>query len=347
MKAKLWTVLAIVVIFSLGLASCGPTPTPVPPTDTPVPPTDTPVPPTDTPVPPTDTPTPVPPTDTPTPVPPTDTTTPVPPTDTPVPPTDTPTPVPTPLPPTPTATPTPVRPPAVAEAGQVWVNPIDGAEMVYVPAGEFVMGSDRSKTEQPVHTVYLDAFWIDRTEVTNAGYRKCVEVGTCSQPRDTGWYNDPNRAEHPVVWVDWYQAKTYCEWAGKRLPTEAEWEKAARGTDGRTFPWGEGIDCDHAHYSGCPWTFGETAPVGSKPAGASPYGALDMTGNVWEWVADWYDPDYYSQSPDRNPPGPASGETRVLRGCSWNSRGPITWRFADWSHPTSAGNDAGFRCVQQ
>jgi len=258
-------------------------------------------------------------------------------------------PTPTPLPPTDTPTPvhTPVPPPAVAEAGQVWLSPIDGAEMVYVSAGEFLMGSEKlmaKRNEGPEHTVYLDAFYIDKYEVTNAQYRKCGEAGACNTPSDTTYYDNADYAQHPVVYVNWYQAEAYCQWASKRLPTEAEWEKAARGTDGRTYPWGEGIDCDHAQYSQCG---GRTVPVGSKPKGASPYGALDMAGNVWEWVADWYDSDYYSQSPGRNPLGPDSGESRVMRG---GPRGGdpgvvrITDRYRDAPYSQNIG--VGFRCAR-
>jgi formylglycine-generating enzyme required for sulfatase activity len=216
--------------------------------------------------------------------------------------------------------------------------------MVYVPAGEFIMGSDEgSSDEQPVHTVYLDAFYIDRTEVTNTQYQECVEAEACGTPSSTIFYDDADYAQHPVVYVSWNDADAYCRWAGKRLPTEAEWEKAARGTDGRTYPWGEGIDCDRAQYDEC--DFG-TVPVGSKPKGTSLYGALDMAGNVWEWVADWYDFGYYIRSPDRNPPGPDPGGYRVLRGGSWRDlqwyarcacRGPSIRR---------KNNDVGFRCAR-
>jgi formylglycine-generating enzyme required for sulfatase activity len=321
-RVSLWTVLAVVVLLSLGLTACGPTPTPVPPADTPtpVPPTDTPIP-----VPPTGTPTPVPPTDTPTPVPPTDTPTPVPPTDT----------------PTPSA-------------------PLD---MVYVSASEFIMGSSDSDPEaeddeKPQHTVYLDAYYMDRTEVTNDQYRKCVEAGACSQPHNTDGYNDPNRAEHPVVWVDWNQASAYCQWAGKRLPTEAEWEKTARGTDGRVYPWGNEWDGSKLNFcdKNCPseWKYdtslddgyAESAPVGSYPVGASPYGCMDMAGNVWEWVADWYIPDYYSQSPERNPPGPDVSVYRILRGGSWrNGRYGVRSANRIRRDPDLTYTDIGFRCV--
>jgi formylglycine-generating enzyme required for sulfatase activity len=223
------------------------------------------------------------------------------------------TPTPTPLPPTdtpvsPTDTPTPIPPPSAPPS-----------DMVHVPAGEFTMGSDEWRDdEKPAHTVYLDAFYIDETEVTNAQYRACVEAGGCDPLEDTTFYRFGNYAQHPVVSVSWNDADAYCRWAGKRLPTEAEWEKAARGTDGRTYPWGESVDCDHAQYAECE-PRGDM-PVGSKPKGTSPYGALDMAGNVSEWVADWYDSGYYSQSPSSNPRGPDSGESRVVRGGAWSSK---------------------------
>jgi len=183
----------------------------------------------------------------------------------------------------------------------VWEK--DNSVMVYVPAGEFIMGSDeRDGNEQPMHTVYLDAFYIDKTAVTNAQYRKCVEAGACDAPRETTDYDNADYAQHPVVYVNWFQAKAYCEWVGKRLPTEAEWEKAARGTDGRKYPWGNTFDGSRLNFcdKNCTLSWKDpsvddgytgTAPVGSYPVGASPYGALDMAGNVYAWVADWYDMD--------------------------------------------------------
>jgi len=251
----------------------------------------------------------------------------------------------------------------VAVQTMVWER--DNSVMVYVPAGEFSMGSSDAQVdgtlalcsenvgncerrwfedEQPQHTVYLDAFYIDKAEVTNAQYRLCVEAGACNAPLNTIYYDKADYAQHPVVYVSWNDADAYCRWAGKRLPTEAEWEKAARGTDGRTYPWGEGIDCDHAQYGECG---GQTMPVGSKPKGTSPYGALNMAGNVLEWVADWYDSGYYSQSPARNPPGPGSGEFRGLRGGSWDNR-PHLVRTAGrfWDKPDARYYDVGFRCAR-
>jgi len=221
--------------------------------------------------------------------------------------------------------------------------------MVYVPAGEFTMGSDEGYSdEQPVHSVYLDAFYSDKTEVTNAQYRKCVEAGACEEPGWPGCWDDSdfNAPDQPVVCVTWYQAQDYCEWAGARLPTEAEWEKAARGTDGRTYPWGDEWHDDYANWC-CEKEYGYAAPVGSFPAGASPYGALDMMGNVWEWVADWYWKNYYSQSPGRNPPGPDSGEKRVLHGGSWGND-PSFVRSANryGNAPDYRNNFVGFRCAR-
>ena len=203
--------------------------------------------------------------------------------------------------------------------------------MVAVPESDFAMGSpdgEGGDDERPQHTVTLDAFWIDRTEVNNAQYRKCVEAGTCSQP--SCWdQSSLNAGAQPVVCVDWNQATAYCAWTGARLPTEAEWEKAARGTDGRTYPWGNDFDGGKVNFcdKNCEFDwkdsnaddgYGRTALVGSYPAGASPYGALDMAGNVWEWVADWYAADTYGRSSASNPPGPDSGDQRVMRGGSWH-----------------------------
>jgi len=228
---------------------------------------------------------------------------------------------------------TETRPPPEASIGDTWTRPADDMVMVYVPAGEFLMGSSDADdeayaNEKPQHTVYLDAFWIDRTEVTNSQYRKCVEAGACPEPR-CWMYGDYNGPGQPVVCVTWDDARAYAAWAGGRLPTEAEWEKAARGTDGRIYPWGDEFDGSRLNYcdrncagdrkdTGADDGYAVMAPVGSYPAGASPYGALDMAGNVWEWVADRHEEGYYARSPARNPQGPDSGDSRVLRGGGFN-----------------------------
>jgi formylglycine-generating enzyme required for sulfatase activity len=250
--------------------------------------------------------------------------------------------------------------------------------MVYVPAGEFIMGSAQAEVEElvarcvaegngegncrewlgheiPQHRVHLDAFWIDQTELTNAQYRRCVEAGACWEPRC--WDNpDVSAPDQPVVCVSWEDALSYIAWAGGRLPTEAEWEKAARGSDGRVYPWGDEFDVRKVNFcdgkcalewkadadDGYAWS----APVGSYPEGASPYGALDMAGNVWEWVADWYDAGYYAVSPGRNPQGPESGHWPLLRGGSffnvpWGVRCALRHR----SYPQDRIGYYGFRLV--
>jgi serine/threonine-protein kinase len=193
--------------------------------------------------------------------------------------------------------------------------------MVYVPAGEFEMGSTEGNAdEQPVHTVALDAFWLDQTEVTNAQYQTCVTAGACD-PSSYADESNFNAADQPVVGVSWFDVVDYCTWVGGRLPTEAEWEYAARGPEGFVYPWGDSwqpglANCDE---DDCEDGFEYTAPVGSFYQGASWVGALDMVGNVWEWVADWYDADYYARSPRENPTGPEDGAYRVLRGGSWGN----------------------------
>jgi serine/threonine-protein kinase len=254
----------------------------------------------------------------------------------------------TPLPPTPTATFAPL--PANAALGDTWLSPQDGMTLVYVPAGEFIMGSKDGYTEaRPEHRVTLDAFWLDRSEVTNAQYALCVAAGVCGLPyyqpvqKNTD-YHSPTHAYHPVIFVNWNDASAYCAWAGRRLPTEAEWEKGARGTDGRVYPWGNTpLECTLANSLDC---LGGTAPVGGYPEGASPYGALDMSGNVWEWVADWYSHNYYATSPAANPPGPAAGSERALRGGAWVT-GWDTSRTFDRTHysPDYRATFVGFRCA--
>ncbi|MFC2063621.1 SUMF1/EgtB/PvdO family nonheme iron enzyme [Chloroflexota bacterium] len=251
--------------------------------------------------------------------------------------------------PSPTFTPTPVL-----QIGSTWERPVDGMLMVYVPEGEFKMGSADSdllalNNEKPQHTISLDAFWIDQTEVTNAMYSKCVSSGQCSPPISfisdtrTSYYDDVDYQDHPVIWVSWNQASEYCTWGGGRLPSEAEWEKAARGTDGNTYPWGEGIDSSLVNYG---QNVGDTTEVGSYPGGASPFGALDMAGNVWEWVNDWYDSEYYRSSSAKNLMGPASGQDRVFRGGSWFDIDYLRSAFRSYSSPDSSGNRLGFRCAR-
>lgn len=220
-------------------------------------------------------------------------------------------------------------------------------EMILIPAGEFSMGSDQGDPdEKPVHQVYLDAFTIDKFEVTNARYKTCVEAGACQPTSGIGImaYTDPALADFPVGRVDWSMAKTFCAWNGARLPSEAEWEKAARGTDQRTYPWGEKISCEQANILGC--GSGPNA-VGSHPQGASPFGLEDMAGNVWEWVADFYADTYYVNSPARNPAGSQVGTLRVIRGGGWGydaSYARTTLRYG--YDPATLQNDLGFRCAR-
>lgn len=224
---------------------------------------------------------------------------------------------------------------------------VDGATLVYVPAGQFFMGSDKAdpeaeQDEKPQHTPFLDAYWIDRTEVTNAMYARCVEAGTCTAPMHSPHYSLPEYADHPVFGVTWFQAGEYCGWAGRRLPTEAEWEKAARGTDGQLYPWGNTPPDDKLLNFGK--GVNDTTPVGSYPAGASPYGALDMAGNIWEWVSDGYDSTYYAHAPAANPPGGTSANQRVVRGGAWGVDARAV-RSANrfWAFPGRNDTD-GFRC---
>jgi len=223
---------------------------------------------------------------------------------------------------------------------------VTGMEMVLIPAGEFLMGSDdHDPNERPQRAIYLDAFWIDRTEVTNAHYARCLAEGACRTQRDPKYVTDKEKADHPVVYITWEEAQAFCEWAGKTLPTEAQWEKAARGTDGRLYPWGnETPSRKLLNYSD---QMGGTTPVGFYPAGASPYGVLDMAGNASEWVADWYDANYYQRAPDRNPPGPEQGRVHVKRGGSWFTLGDLAVRssFRKYTGSEERDYNIGFRCV--
>jgi formylglycine-generating enzyme required for sulfatase activity len=219
----------------------------------------------------------------------------------------------------------------------------DRVEMVLVPAGEFIMGADDAEAdddERPVARTFVPAFWIDRLEVTNARYRRCMEAGACTPPI-AGPVRDPARADHPVALTSWQQAVAYCRWAGKRLPTEAEWEKAARGGDGRRYPWGDGFDAGRAAAAGA----AGTSAVGRHPAGASPYGVLDLAGNVWEWTSSLYRPYPYDPGDGRED-GHARG-ARVNRGGSWyyGPRHLRTTYRATADHMYRRVADLGFRCA--
>ncbi len=272
--------------------------------------------------------------------------------------------------PTPVPLPTPVK---------TTIRDQDGQEMVMIPAGEFLMGSAETDLlagddEKPQHTIYLDTFWIDKTEITWGQYQQCVETGVCTPTRTRG-VNYQQCVENgvcapvevedgvsiddlmPVVAVTWEQASTYCKWVGARLPTEAEWEKSARGTDGRLYPWGNEFDGKRLNYCDkqcvADWRdrtlddgYRYAAPIGRFPEGVSPYGVLDMSGNVWEWTADWYAPDSYANLAYKNPTGPDIGDQRVIRGGSWTYHPKsirVAKRYRDTQ--TSSHDNNGFRCV--
>lgn len=240
-----------------------------------------------------------------------------------------------------------------------------GHELLLVPAGPFLMGSDTHvAANQPAHTVYLDSFYIDRFEVTEGQYRACYDSGVCPPAVDTAvsdactWLT-PGEMDHPINCLTWEAAGTYCQWAGLRLPTEAEWEKAARSDDGRTFPWGEEYACERGNFddditrdpfvmpggTGCDG-YDRTAPVGSFPLGVSVYGAEDMAGNVAEYVSDWWTADYYKESPAQNPPGPTEGPGHPLRGGNWDSGHETLWTWARARAQVGHRDmGSGFRCA--
>ena len=231
-----------------------------------------------------------------------------------------------------------------------------------IPANSFQMGCDSSNsaescgyTEQPLHKVTLSAYFIDKYEVTNARYQACVAAGGCTAPQSVNsrkrrpYYGTSTYADYPVINVKWSQASAFCAWAGGRLPTEAEREKAARGSsDTRKYPWGNSDpDCTKLNYYNSGSCIGDTSRVGSYPSGASPYGVMDMAGNVFEWVDDWYQPDYYSVSPGSNPQGPAPGLRRVLRGGSWSDDVfSVRSAYRLYFLPGYWFGNIGFRCVR-
>jgi len=225
----------------------------------------------------------------------------------------------------------------------------DGAPMVLVPAGEFMMGSDEGDDdEQPVHRVILDHFYLDTFEVTNGRFAKFVAAIQSEPP----WgFADPETpviyADRPVRWVNWLEATGYCLWAGKRLPTEAEWEKAARGTDGRPYPWGQEPPTALQAVFGLKEGDETVAPIGDHPQGRSPYGVHDLAGNLYEWVSDWYADTFYASPPTRNPHGPLEGSTKVQRGGSYiNSPYRLRSTFRTKGDPTEHDPHVGFRCAQ-
>ena len=273
--------------------------------------------------------------------------------------------------PTATATPTLAETP-IPEAGATRLYEVDQMIQIYIPAGEFIMGSDdieaqnivgngRAYPEIPVHTVYVDGYWVDKFEVTNEQYALCVAAGACEPPylakseTRPSYYDNPEYANYPVIYVNWYMSKTYCEWAGRRLLTEAEWEKAARGADGRKYTWGnEKPTGELANFcdTNCPRTianhnfddgYADTAPAGSYPAGASPYGVMDMAGNVWEWTSTIIQD--YPYDADDGREDPAKYAERVWRGGPWSNgywwiRATVRYR----SIPSYWYVNLGFRC---
>ncbi|CAG1016970.1 Formylglycine-generating enzyme [Anaerolineales bacterium] len=255
----------------------------------------------------------------------------------------------TPLPPTeaPTAEPTSTLVPVPLSGPQngtkmTW---IDGSTLVYIPSSEFIMGN--GSFDAPVRTVAVDAFWMYQTKVTNRMYAQCVAVGSCSAPTEElggPVYSNPQYVNHPVVGVSWDQAQAYCNWAQGQLPTEAQWEKAARGTQGSLYPWGsDDPACDLANLGYCS---GRTSEVDAFSGIASPYGLYDMAGNIFEWVGDWYGETYYASAPSANPTGPDSGQFRSIRGSSFETDFyQAASAIRHYLNPSNHRRDTGFRCA--
>lgn len=222
---------------------------------------------------------------------------------------------------------------------------IDGSVLVYIPSGNFSMGD--GGYDAPVHSISLDGYWIQQTKVTNRMYDQCVKAGVCSAPtQELGGpvFTNPEFASHPVVGVNWDQSQAYCSWIQGNLPTEAQWEKAARGANGNPYPWGNAAPtCGLLNFANC---YGRTTHVDTYADGKSPFGLYDMAGNVFEWIFDLYDANYYSQSPAENPTGPASGKYRVVRGSSFETDDvQIASAIRRYNEQTDTGRDIGFRCV--
>jgi len=258
---------------------------------------------------------------------------------------------------TPTANEPIIQPPATGVTiGSKWISPKDGMTLMFVPEGKFLMGSNHSDSdEKPIHLVWLDSYWIDQTDVTNAMYTKCVSMGGC-QVSGCAEDSNFNGINQPVVCVDWNQANNYCLWAGRHLPSEAQWEKGARGINGQTYPWGSQPPSNSLlNYNDQIGRFsnklGKTTDVNSFPKGASPYGVLDMAGNVSQWVYDWYSETYYqSETTWQNPVGPSTGQVKVIRGSSfYDDNGSNVQRSSHrytWVKPDTRVNSIGFRCSE-
>jgi len=222
----------------------------------------------------------------------------------------------------------------------------DHMNQIHIPAGEFTMGAGAKDKEILAHKVYLDAYWMDQTDVTNAMYAVCVKAGTCTHPAHYDrYFDDPKYADYPVVYVTWYAAQAFCKWEGGDLPTEAQWEKAARGLDGRSYPWGDSpADITLLNYNG---DHGDIVSAYDYLIALSPYGLLQMSGNVRQWMSDWYQRTYYTVSPYKNPQGPDTGTYKSLRGGAFDDDFQmVETTYRAYHEPTSAGQERGFRCVQ-
>jgi len=233
------------------------------------------------------------------------------------------------------------------------LEPVPESPMVEIPAGEFLMGFDGTQAledERPFHRVWLDVFSIDSYEVTTAQYASFLAAEKRAAPWQWESVDLAQTGDRPVIGVSWHDAEAYCRWKDKRLPTEAEWEKAARGTDGRLYPWGNQEPTNElANFAlGARFSYRQVLlPVRSREQGKSPYGLYHMAGNVYEWVQDWYATNYYETSPSRNPSGPAQGQFKVLRGGSWSDLPKYLLTYGRFKLPPETRNSyTGFRCAK-